>query len=69
MEAERNSHKEMEEICKVPVDRASLAIEGSINSLKGELMTNMESMIMSKRSDIDNVTREHYANRLECVLE
>ena len=53
VEAERNSHKEMEEICKVPVDRASLAIEGSIKSLKGELMTNIASMIMSKRGDID----------------
>lgn len=69
MEDERNNHKEMEEICKVLVDRASLAIEGSINSLKGELMTNIESMIMSKRGDIDNVTREHCANCLECIME
>ena len=49
MEAERNSHKEMEGRCKVLVDGASLAIEGSIinKSLKGELMTNIEIMIMN----------------------
>ena len=59
----------MEEICKILVDRASLAIEGNINSLKGDLMNNIENMIISKRGDIDSVTREYCANRLECVLD
>ena len=69
LETERSEHMKMEEICKVLVDRASLAIEGNINGLKEDLTKNIENMIISKRGDIDSVTREYCASRLESVLD
>jgi len=48
-ESETSRRQGIEEICKTLVDGASLTVERSIDTLKGEIMSNIESMIMSKR--------------------